>query len=88
MVYNNEIHILGGSGGSTKHYTVKNDNRHIALMLPKGTHIMLSDNEDINYVRNASKISSNIAEATENGYVEVLATLPEIDNIKGYLTFY
>ena len=83
VIYNDEIHLLCGS-----HYIVKNDNRHIATMLPKGTHIMLSDNEDINYVKNASKISSNIAEVTENGYVEVLATLPEIDDIKGYLTFY
>ena len=29
----------------------KNGNRHIATMLPKGAHIMLSDNEDINYVK-------------------------------------
>ena len=88
VVYNDEIHILGGNESTTKHYTVKYDNRHIALMLPKGAHIMLSDNEDINYVKNAEKVSSNIAEVTENGYVEVLATLPEIDDIKGYLTFY
>ena len=88
-VINKNIHIFGGDGITNKsHYIVKNDNRHIATMLPKGSHIMLSDNEDINYVSNATKVSNNIAEVTETGYVEVLATLPENDDIKGYLTFY
>ena len=93
VVLNNEIHILGGNSGSgssnyTSHYILKLDNRHIATMLPKGTHIMLSDNEDIVYTNNASRLSSNIAEVTETGYVELLAALTEIENIKGYLTFY
>ena len=57
-------------------------------MLPKGVHILLSDNEDIVYTNNASRLSSNIAEVTETGYVELLAALTEIENIKGYLTFY
>ena len=57
-------------------------------MLPKGVHIMLSDDEDINYVKNAKKVSSNIAEVIETGYVELLASMPEIYAAKGYLTFY
>ena len=85
VVYNDEIHILLGL---SIHYTVKDDNRHIAAMLPKGAHIMLSDNEDIIYASNAKRISSNIAEVTDTGYVELLAALTEIDDIKGYLTFY
>ena len=60
----------------------------IATMLPKGVHIMLSDDEDINYVKNAEKVSSNIAEVTETGYVELLASMHEIYAAKGYLTFY
>ena len=90
VVLNNEIHILGGggSGNYTKHYLVKPDNRHIATMLPKGVHILLSDNEDIIYASNAKRISSNIAEVTDTGYVELLAALTDKDNIKGYLTFY
>ena len=88
VVYNDEIHILGGNASTTKHYTVKYDNRHIATMLPKGTHIMLSDNEDIIYASNAKRISSNIAEVTDTGYIELLAALTDINNIKGYLTFY
>ena len=88
VVLDNDIHILGGTGHETSHYIVKNDSRHIATMLPKGIRIMLSDNEDINYVSNATKISSNIAEVSETGYVEILATLPEPDDIKGYLIFY
>ena len=90
VVYNNDIHILGNNSSNARanHYAIKNNVRHIAAMSPKGTHIMLSDNEDINYVSNATKVSNNIAEVTETGYVEVLAALPEPDNIKGYLTFY
>ena len=91
VALNDEIHILGGSNHINyyrKHHLVKFDNRHIATMLPKGTHIMLSDNEDINYTSNATRISSNLAEVTETGYVELLAALTEMDNIKGYLTFY
>ena len=88
VVLNGEIHILGGVDHGTSHYIVKNDSRRIATMLPKGIRIMLSDNEDINYVSNATKISSNIAEVSETGYVEILATLPEPDDIKGYLIFY
>ena len=88
VVLDNDIHILGGIDHETSHYIVKNDSRHIATMLPKGIRIMLSDNEDINYVRNATKISSNIAEVSETGYVEIFATLPEPDGIKGYLIFY
>ena len=88
VVYNNEIHILGSHSNSKSHYLVKFDNRHIATMLPKGTHILLSDNEDIVYTNNASRLSNNIAEVTETGYVELLAALTEIENIKGYLTFY
>ena len=84
VVYNDEIHILDLS----YHHAAKNDNRHIATMLPKGTHIMLSDNEDINYTSNATRISSNIAEVTETGYVELLASMPELYAAKGYLTFY
>ena len=85
VVYNDEIHILLGL---SIHYTVKDDNRHIATMLPKGAHIMLSDNEDIIYASNAKRISSNIAEVTDTGYVELLAALTDAANIKGYLTFY
>ena len=90
VVYNDEIHILGGGDSSdyTKHYLVRFDNRHIATMLPKGGHILLSDNEDIVYASNAKRISSNIAEVTDKGYVELLAALTDADNIKGYLTFY
>ena len=88
VVYNDEIHILGGGGGGSKHYVDKPDNRHIAAMLPKGTHIMLSDNEDINYVSNATRISSNLAEVTATGYAELIAVPTEPNNIKGYLTFY
>ena len=90
VVYNNEIHILGSSNGNdnAKHYLVRPDNRHIATMLPKGAHILLSDNEDIVYANNAKRISSNIAEVTDTGYVELLAALTDAGNIKGYLTFY
>ena len=90
VVLNNEIHILGSSDSSyyTKHYLVRPDNRHIATMLPKGVHILLSDNEDIVYASNAKRISSNIAEVTDTGYVELLAAFTDADNIKGYLTFY
>ena len=84
VVFNNEIYFIADN----KLNIVKNDNRHIATMLPKGVHIMLSDDEDINYVSNATKVSSNIAEVTETGYVEVLASMPEIYAAKGYLTFY
>ena len=88
VVYNNELHILGSRRDYKKHYLVKFDNRHIATMLPKGVHILLSDNEDILYTNNASRLSSNVAEVTETGYVELLAAPTEIENIKGYLTFY
>ena len=84
VVLNNEIYYINYAQLNI----VKNDNRHIATMLPKGAHIMLSDDEDINYVSNATKVSSNIAEVTETGYVEVLASMPEIYAAKGYLTFY
>ena len=90
VVYNNEIHILGSDDGNyqKKHYLVRPDNRHIATMLPKGAHILLSDNENIVYASSAKRISSNIAEVTDTGYVELLAALTDEDNIKGYLTFY
>ena len=90
VVYNNDIHILGGSSGGngTKHSLVRPDSRHIATMLPKGVHILLSDNEDIVYASNAKRISSNIAEVTDTGYVELLVAFTDADNIKGYLTFY
>ena len=84
VIFNSTIYYISGK----KLTIVKNDNRHIATMLPKGVHIMLSDNEDINYVKNAEKVSSNIAKVTETGYVEVLASMPEIYAAKGYLTFY
>ena len=88
VLYNNKIHILGGgvSNNRTNHYYIKDDIRHISAMLPKGTHIMISDDEDIYYTANATKIASNIAEAAETGFVELLATLSETP--KGYLTFY
>ena len=88
VVLNDEIHILGGANSKTSHHLVKPDNRHIATMLPKGVHILLSDNEDIIYASNAKRISSNIAEVTDTGYVELFAALTDADNIKGYLTFY
>ena len=88
VVLGNEIHILGGSNNKTAHYLAGPDNRHIATMLPKGARIMLSDNEDIIYASNAKRISSNIAEVTDTGYVELLAALTDAANIKGYLTFY
>ena len=90
VVLNDAVHILGGGGNSynTNHYLVGLDCRHIATMLPKGVHILLSDNEDIIYASNAKKISSNIAEVTDTGYVELFAALTDADNIKGYLTFY
>ena len=84
VIFNSEIYYIVGNTLNI----AKNDNRHIATMLPKGTHIMLSDNEDINYTSNATKISSNVAEVTETGYVELLASMPEIYAAKGYLTFY
>ena len=87
IVYNDEIHILGGSGASSKHYLVRLDNRHIAAMLPKGVHILLTDDEDIVYASNAKRISSNIAEVTDTGYVEILAEIPNL-NDESYLTFY
>ena len=89
VVYNNKIHILGSnSANSTNHYLVGLDGRHIATMLPKGVHILLSNNEDIIYASNAKRISSNIAEVTDTGYVELLVAFTDADNIKGYLTFY
>ena len=90
VVLNDAVHILGGGGNSynTNHYLVGLDCRHIATMLPKGVHILLSDNEDIIYASNAKRISSNIAEVTDTGYVELFAALTDADNIKGYLTFY
>ena len=90
VVLNDAVHILGGGGSSynTNHYLVGLDCRHIATMLPKGIHILLSDNEDIIYASNAKRISSNIAEVTDTGYVELFAALTDADNIKGYLTFY
>ena len=84
VIFNSKIYYISGN----KLTIVKNDNRHIATMLPKGTHVMLSDNEDINYTSNATKVSSNVAEVTETGYVELLASMPEIYAAKGYLTFY
>ena len=90
VVLNDAVHILGGGGSSynTNHYLVGLDCRRIATMLPKGVHILLSDNEDIIYASNAKRISSNIAEVTDTGYVELFAALTDADNIKGYLTFY
>ena len=90
VVLNDAVHILGGGSSSynTNHYLVGLDCRHIATMLPKGVHILLSDNEDIIYASNAKRISSNIAEVTDTGYVELFAALTDADNIKGYLTFY
>ena len=90
VVLNDAVHILGGGGSNynTNHYLVGLDCRHIATMLPKGVHILLSDNEDIIYASNAKRISSNIAEVTDTGYVELFAALTDAGNIKGYLTFY
>ena len=90
VVLNDAVHILGGGSSSynTNHYLVGLDCRHIATMLPKGVHILLSNNEDIIYASNAKRISSNIAEVTDTGYVELFAALTDADNIKGYLTFY
>ena len=90
VVLNDEIHMMGGDTNITyrRHYLARPDSRHIATMLPKGVHILLSDNEDIIYASNAKRISSNIAEVTDTGYVELLAALTDMNNIKGYLTFY
>ena len=91
MIFGSQkITLLNCSNSSyyTKHFLARPDNRHIATMLPKGVHILLSDNEDIVYASNAKRISSNIAEVIDTGYVELLTTLTDMYNIKGYLTFY
>lgn len=91
VVWNDELHILGGYGtssGLTKHYSVKGDAHYVAVMLPKGTHILLPDNEEITYINNAVMIANNIAEVSETGCVEILAKYLEPGNIKDFLTFY
>lgn len=57
-------------------------------MLTKGIHILLSNNENIIYTNNATKIASNIAEVTETGSVEIIAEFPDSDNTQPFLTFY
>ena len=91
VVWNDELHILGGfytSSGLTSHYSVKGDAHYVAVMLPKGTHILLPDNEEITYINNAVKVTNNVAEVSETGCVEILAKYLEPGNIKDFLTFY
>ena len=89
IVYNNELHILGTSSGSgSNHYSIKNDYHYITTMLTKGIHIPLSNNENIIYTNNATKIASNIAKVTETGTVEIIAEFPDSDNTQPFLTFY
>ena len=90
VVWNNELHIMGSSISTygAKHYSVKGDAHYVAVMLPKGTHILLPDNEEITYINNAVMITNNIAEVSETGCVEILAKYLEPGNIKDFLTFY
>ena len=90
VVWNNELHIMGSNNSTcrAKHYSVKGDAHYVEVMLPKGTHILLPDNEEITYINNAVKITNNIAEVSETGCVEILAKYLEPGNIKDFLTFY
>lgn len=89
IVYNNEIHIWGTSRGSwSNRYSINNDYHHITTMLTKGIHIPLSNNENIIYTNNVTKIASNIAEVLETGTVEIIAEFPDSDNTQLFLTFY
>ena len=56
VVWNDEIHILGsysnnssGIGNFTKHYNVIPDHRRILTLLPKETHILLPNTQNIIY---------------------------------------
>ena len=92
VAFGDEIHIIGGASDpsdSKKHYSVKYDTRHIATVLPKGIHILLSDNENITYVSgNTTKISETIAEVKETGYVEILTKYLNPSKVRKFLTFY
>ena len=85
VVLNNEVHGAYG----LNHYIVRPDNRHIATLLPAGVHILLPQNETTIFTTdNATAESPNVIKMTESGTVEILAELPNLDDVKSYLTFY
>ena len=85
VVLNGEIHEAYGS----KHYIVRPDNRHITTLLPEGAHILLPQNETTIFTTdNANAEAPNIIKMTESGIVEILAELPDLDDVESYLTFY
>ena len=97
VVLNNEIRILGSKYVNSSnnypytryHYTLGNDYRTIATLLPKGAHILLPDNVNIKYVSdNAVTTPNNIVEVTETGIVEVIAEFISPNDTKKFLTFY
>ena len=90
VVLDKNIHILGSGNSSYNkyHYIIKNNNHYIETILPKGAHILLSENEDIKYVKNGIRLQSNIAEITETGYVEILSELADPEGIKNHFIIY
>lgn len=85
VVLNGEIH--GACG--LKHYIVRPDNRHITTLLPEGAHILLPQNETTIFTTdNATAEAPNVIKMTESGIVEILAELPDLDDVESYLTFY
>ena len=85
VVFNNEIHGAYG----LNHHIVRPDNHHISTLLPEGVHILLPQNETTIFTTdNAITEAPNIIKMTESGIVEILAELPNLDDVKSYLTFY
>ena len=85
VVLNNEVH----GAYDLSHYIVRPDNRHIVTLLPAGAHILLPQNETTIFATDNANIEApNLIKMTESGIVEILAELPDLDDVKSYLTFY
>ena len=89
VVYNNEIHILGSNDSYIKHYAIKNDCRHIKILLPQGVRILLPDNQIIDYISdNATKKADNTAVVNSGGYVEIITNYINSEDNDNSITFY